>query len=683
MASEDKDYKQSALGQRVNELMDDGYEFGEAVKQAMSEGLKDGGSVGIEILFGPKVPAAPSQLVSESDILLGYRGDAAYRSGSEQSKSIGQGNVGSKASFGGGQGTDRSGRSEGAGGVNPNQYTSKQQNVNNIKAQLGIKDPNLLQKTFNKYNSLPFGVKGAINTMAPVELMKLFQVGNVLNTGYNQLKKPILTEEDITLEPGKLPELTLGMIDNPLPSENLLADATTTPTGGKLGLNLMDYGTLNNAGYTDTQIEELQNNPNINTEEVIRDIKGPIFAAADGGRVGFFMGGPALEGEALSIYNSMSAYGNDDQTIADKLQSLGMYTPPGSTPDTPDTTPGQTYGLQSGGNNFSPYNPDPNRVKAFKEDVRVMPAMEALQRNQQLTSMGIKDPFANEASLGGAYYGDMPDDTSNQVGPAEVGGFQKFKNTLSSAKTNLLNNPVTNAIGFAMNPAFGAVKGILGGLKGIIGPNQRAITENIAGNMGIRVNDIGQIVNTGAYNSPEGVMAGYNLNKIDQGTFDKRYDRIEKTLADKYGFTEKEIQDVIAGTYKGTKGINKTTGKFTTLADLYRNIKTANKNILDITNLGIKETERIEKEKEAKEKLARLAAEEAALKAGQAPSGGTWQGGGGPAYTGPGGVGGGQFTDSLGNTDYQDAYDPGGGEKDGGIIGYQNGGLATMFTRRR
>ena len=34
--------------------MDDGYDFGEAVKQAMSEGLKDGGSVGIEILFGPK-----------------------------------------------------------------------------------------------------------------------------------------------------------------------------------------------------------------------------------------------------------------------------------------------------------------------------------------------------------------------------------------------------------------------------------------------------------------------------------------------------------------------------------------------------------------------------------------------------------------------------------------------------
>jgi len=47
----------------------------------------------------------------------GYRGDAAYRSASEQSKSIGQGNVGSKASFGGGKGRDRSGRDEGAGGA--------------------------------------------------------------------------------------------------------------------------------------------------------------------------------------------------------------------------------------------------------------------------------------------------------------------------------------------------------------------------------------------------------------------------------------------------------------------------------------------------------------------------------------------------------------------------------------
>ena len=57
----------------------------------------------------------------------------------------------------------------------------------------------------------------------------------------------------------------------------------------------------------------------------------------NGGRVGLFMGGLPLDGEALAIYNSMNAYGYDDQTIADKLLALNLYTPPGTTP--PDATP--------------------------------------------------------------------------------------------------------------------------------------------------------------------------------------------------------------------------------------------------------------------------------------------------------------------------------------------------------
>ena len=56
---------------------------------------------------------------------------------------------------------------------------------------------------------------------------------------------------------------------------------------------------------------------------------------ADGGRVGLFMGGDPLTGQALAIYDSMNAYGFDDQAIADALQEQGYYTPPGSTPDTP------------------------------------------------------------------------------------------------------------------------------------------------------------------------------------------------------------------------------------------------------------------------------------------------------------------------------------------------------------
>jgi len=59
---------------------------------------------------------------------------------------------------------------------------------------------------------------------------------------------------------------------------------------------------------------------------------------ADGGAIGievlftdkkprknFFMGGPALEGQALSIYNSMNAYGFSDQEIANALRAQGLY----------------------------------------------------------------------------------------------------------------------------------------------------------------------------------------------------------------------------------------------------------------------------------------------------------------------------------------------------------------------
>jgi len=58
------------------------------------------------------------------------------------------------------------------------------------------------------------------------------------------------------------------------------------------------------------------------------------------------MGGSPLDGQALAIYNSMNAYGFDDQAIANALQEQGLYTP-GSTPDVPDTTI-QPIGFQSG-----------------------------------------------------------------------------------------------------------------------------------------------------------------------------------------------------------------------------------------------------------------------------------------------------------------------------------------------
>jgi hypothetical protein len=215
----------------------------------------------------------------------------------------------------------------------------------------------------------------------------------------------------------------------------------------------------------------------------------------------------------------MNAYGFDDQAIANALTEQGLYTAPGSTPDpTPD--PGQTIGYQGGSDNFSPYNPDPNTIQSFKTDPRIAAANEADVRTKQLTSMGINDPFANEASLSGAYYGDMPEDTSNQIGKQSM--FAKAKQGL----TGLMDNPITSAIGFAINPAFGAIKGIAKGIGSMIPVNQRAIQENVMGNLGFAVNDIGQIVSTGDYNDPENVMAGYNLNRMTVDTFKNRIDKI-------------------------------------------------------------------------------------------------------------------------------------------------------------
>jgi hypothetical protein len=72
----------------------------------------------------------------------------------------------------------------------------------------------------------------------------------------------------------------------------------------------------------------------------------------------------------------------------------------------------------------------------------------------------------------------------------------------------------------------------LNALKGLMPINERAIMENEARGAGIFTDDIGRIV-TDDYNTAGGIMAGYNLNKIDASTFDKRRGTIEKTIADK------------------------------------------------------------------------------------------------------------------------------------------------------
>ena len=103
--------------------------------------------------------------------------------------------------------------------------------------------------------------------------------------------------------------------------------------------------------------------------------------------------------------------------------------------------------------------------------------------------------------------------------------FAKAKQGLSGIVGNvkgLMDNPIGNAIGFAINPIMGGIKGIASFANRMLPANERAIQENIMGNMGFAVNDIGQIVSTGDYNDPENVMAGYNLSRMTPETFMKR-----------------------------------------------------------------------------------------------------------------------------------------------------------------
>lgn len=106
-------------------------------------------------------------------------------------------------------------------------------------------------------------------------------------------------------------------------------------------------------------------------------------------------------------------------------------------------------------------------------------------------------------------------------------------------------------IGGLMNfiPGIGTLKRgaefIGGALKGILPENQRAIMENQARGAGIFTDDIGRIV-TDDYNTSGGIMAGYNLNKIDADTFNKRRDTINKTLGSKYNLSADQIKSAIA-----------------------------------------------------------------------------------------------------------------------------------------
>ncbi len=213
------------------------------------------------------------------------------------------------------------------------------------------------------------------------------------------------------------------------------------------------------------------------------------------------------------------------------------------------------------GSNFSVYNADPNSI------TNMNPNMNALQDAR----------YDNELSyVGKTLPGDLKSLYSTNTAAMKNMEMYPEYYGLDQPPPSKISQLLKKGIGFI--PGIGTLSKFATFASGLLPVNKRAIMENQLGTQGVMVNDIGQIVvgPGSSYNTPEGIMAGYNAYHMDDGTFTDRIDTISDTLREKYGMTDTEIEDVKAGTYTGDVE--------TELFDKIRNIEIARTNFKDITD---------------------------------------------------------------------------------------------------
>ena len=262
-------------------------------------------------------------------------------------------------------------------------------------------------------------------------------------------------------------------------------------------------------------------------------------------RQGLFMGGPALTGQPLAIYNSMSAYNSfTDQEIADAIKEAGYELPTadsGTTP--PGSTPGNNLGYQSGGNegqggimNLDPYSKGP-----------------ASPGNQS-------NNFLNTAfSKVGDFKDSMMDKFSGtKIGEGIISGASKFKNMAFTPMMALANmrNPL-NPSAQNYNPSLQGQIDMLGGMTGTkisgtyIDPynKQLGFTDNLTGqemigrdpNSGLAKYGLGSVL------AGQNVVSGFGTNDYEdqlQGYIDRMLDRRTKGVLTE--FQEKKLEAAYA-----------------------------------------------------------------------------------------------------------------------------------------
>ena len=364
----------------------------------------------------------------------------------------------------------------------------------------------------------------------------------------------------------------------------------------------------------------------------------------DGGRAGFFMGGPALEGQALSIYNSMKDYGATDQAIADRLSSLGLYDPNASGGSTPAPDTGIINSYKPNDRSFTPGAPS-SLVSDYKTATQ--------ERQNRLTNPNKATQFFNKLIGGGQRdIGEMI--RSGEVDTRKFGGIPTVGNIIGMAlpdkyfDMSLGDQVFTQAMmGYTGPTVFG--ENTTGGSKDPFGLNVRSGFGNYAEAVG--------------------------------EDFASLRESLTGRLADKYGVEFDEETGMFTG--KNAELAKKMTNMMRTKFN-FRKDQLAAKNRLD-AQIKAAEKQRQEAQRIQDELAAAAAARDkaAALAAIQKQ--------GRQDYN----------PNIHGRTDYgrdsggAQSFDFGGGfgiGSDGGPVsnrtgrgrtGYSEGGLATMFTRRR
>jgi hypothetical protein len=137
--------------------------------------------------------------------------------------------------------------------------------------------------------------------------------------------------------------------------------------------------------------------------------------------------------------------------------------------------------------------------------------------------------------------------------------------------------------GINMIPGVNALKTVGNFIGNLLPVNQRGIMENQLRGSGIYTDDIGRLAvgPDGKYNTPEGIMAGYNASQMDptkeNNAWDRRTDTISGSLKDK-GLTQAQIDAVISEIAETGQYTGEITDESLGVKNLFSNLVNVNMN---------------------------------------------------------------------------------------------------------